>query len=583
MSGFLEGLTDYGDAEFSAFLRGVFLASAGFDEQDLDRPVVGIADARSDYVTCHREFPALIEAVKRGVLEAGGLPVVFPTMALPEIFTAPTAMYLRNLMAMQVEESIRTQPMDGVVLVGGCDKTVPAQVMGALSAGRPFVQVVAGPMIPGSWRGQRVGACTDCRDIWSRHRAGELDRAEVAEAAAALAPTGGTCMVMGTASTMACLVEAMGVAVSGSATPAAPTGARLASGARAGRVIVEAIRDGRRPAGIVTRDALHNAAVVCAAIGGSTNAVVHLIAIARRAGIEFTLDDVAAAMRGVPVLVDCKPIGRGYLTDFDADGGVPALLAELADLLRLEAPTIDGRPLGARLRHRDRPLGTVRGLTDPVHPDGGVSVLRGSLAPEGAVIKTGAASPALLTHTGPAVVFDSLADLAARIDDPALPVTPSSVLVLRNAGPVAAGMPEAGALPIPRRLAAAGVRDMVRVSDARMSGTAFGTVVLHVSPEATRGGPLALVRDGDPITLDAGRGLLDLGVGDAELARRRAELAASETRKGLRGNDSRGNDSRGNDSRWARLHRRYVGQAHQGADLDVDADSDGSPARAGGR
>jgi len=554
--GFFNGLTSYGDEGFSVFLRRVFLSSMGYDSNDLDRPVIGIADTSSSYVTCHREMPQLVDAIKRGVLEAGGLPVVFPSMSLPEVFTNPTAMYLRNLMALETEELINAQPMDGVVLVGGCDKTVPAQMMGAVSAGLPFVHVVAGPMIPSTWKGQRVGACTDCRAIWGQHRAGHVSRADVDSAAGSLATTGGTCMVMGTASTMACVAEALGVAVPGSATPAAPTGARLASGTRAGRAIVEAVRTGRGPSEFLTADSFWNAAVVLAAIGGSTNAVIHLTAIAGRAGIPFALDDFERAMAGVPVLVNAKPSGTGFMNDFDADGGVPALLRELKGFLRLNALTVEGVTIG-QLIERQPPSGMetggLRPLSDPVNASGGIRVLRGSLAPDGAVIKASAASPHLFTHQGPAVVFDSIGDLLHRIDDPDLEVSADSVLVLRNAGPFAAGMPEAGALPIPRKLAEQGVRDMVRISDARMSGTAFGTIVLHVSPEAAVGGPLALVRDGDLISLDVTKGRVDLLVDSEELQRR---VSPPPETDGLPA------------TRWATIQRRYITQAHAGADID---------------
>ena len=563
MTGFFGNLTSYGDPEFSAFLRRIFLSSMGYDAVDLERPVIGIADTSSGYVTCHREMPQLVDAVRRGVLEAGGLPVVFPSMSLPEIFTDPTTMYLRNLMALETEELVRAQPMDGIVMVGGCDKTVPAQLMAGLSANRPMVQVVAGPMIATQWRGTRVGACTDCRAIWGKFRGGELNEADVASASRSLATTGGTCMVMGTASTMACITEAIGLGLPGSATPAAPTGARLAIGAESGRVSVEAAQRDRRPQGLLTYDSFWNAAVVLAAIGGSTNAVIHLLAMAGRAKVAFTLEDVALATRDIPVVVDCKPAGTGYLDDFDAAGGVPALLVELQANLRTDARCVEGGSLGDRIASTQAGLshaGALRPLSDPIAQTGAITVLRGNLAPEGAVIKTAAATPALLQHQGPAVVFDSIEDLVARIDDPALEVTADSVLVLRGAGPVAAGMPEAGALPIPKKLAQQGIRDMVRISDARMSGTAFGTVVLHVSPEAAVGGPLAAVRDGDIVTLDVANCRLDVAIDDSEIERRIAEATPVNAL---------------HESRWTNLHRRFTQQAHLGADLEVEEVTDG--------
>jgi len=562
MKGFFGNLTSYGDPEFSAFLRKIFLSSMGYDDVDLSRPVIGIADTSSGYVTCHREMPQLVEAIQRGVLEAGGLPVVFPTMSLAEIFTDPTTMYLRNLMALETEELVRSQPMDGVVMVGGCDKTVPAQLMAGISANRPMVQVVAGPMIATQWRGTRVGACTDCRAIWGKFRGGELDESDVASASRSLATTGGTCMVMGTASTMACLTEALGLGVPGSATPAAATGARLAIGAHSGRIVCEAVTNDRRPRNLLSFDSFWNAAVVLAAIGGSTNAVIHLLAIAGRAEVDFTLDDVSRATKGVPVLVDCKPAGSGYLDDFDAAGGVPALLVEIQSFLRMDALCIEGGTIADRVAAGDKPAvgtSTLRPLTDPIASNGSITILRGNLAPDGAVIKSAAASPSLLQHEGPAVVFESTEDLLARIDDPSLQVTADSVLVLRGAGPIAAGMPEAGALPIPRKLAQQGVRDMVRVSDARMSGTAFGTVVLHVSPESAVGGPLAAVRDGDIIRLDAAHGRIDVDLDEAEIANRIAQRHSINSL---------------HDSRWTHLHRRFTTQAHLGADLDMEGSKD---------
>ena len=552
------GLTSYGDAGFSRFLRRAFLASAGFDADDLDRPVVGIADTSSDYTTCHREMPQLVAAVKRGVSQAGGLPLVFPSMSLPEILLNPTSMLFRNLAAMETEEMLRAQPMDAVVLVGGCDKTVPAQVMAAVSAGLPAVSLVAGPMITSTWRGQRLGACTDCRGMWAEHRAGRLDEAEIAEVSQALATTGGTCMVMGTASTMACIVEAMGLALPGSATAPAASGDRLRAGAAAGRAAV-GLAAAERPVpmrDLVTPASLHNAMVVLAAIGGSTNAVVHLLAIARRAGVPLALDDFAAVSRDVPVITDLKPAGAGYLQDLHAAGGVPALLTVLAGFLDTSAAVVEGGTIADRLAVSAGPAPgttTIRPLADPVKPAGGLAVLRGSLAPDGAVMKVAAASSELLVHEGPALVLESPEAVASPIDDPALCITPETVPVLRHAGPVGAGMPEAGSFPLPNAIAATGVRDMVRISDARMSGTAYGTVVLHVAPEAAVGGPLALVRDGDIIRLDVPAGWVDLLVDADELARRRADWRPEQRVE----------------FGWRRLHTQHVLQANEGADLDL--------------
>lgn len=548
-------LTSYADEGFSRYMRRAFLASAGLDAADLDRPIVGIADTSSEYTTCHRGMPELVEAIRRGVLEAGALPFVFPTGSLPEILMSPTTMLYRNLLAMQTEEMIRSQPMDAVVLAGGCDKTVPAQLMAAASANVPAISVVVGPMRTGSWRGERLGACTDCRRFWARHRAGELDETEIGEVEQSLCPTSGTCMVMGTASTLACVTEALGLMLPGGATAPCGSGDRLRHAVAAGRRAAELARSPLRPREILTRAAFHNALVVLSAVGGSTNAIVHLTAIARRAGVPLGLDDFHDVSARVPRLTDLKPAGRGYLEDLHRAGGVPVLLKALEPLLEKDARGISGRTLGELLAAASPPSAwqdVIGTLEKPFGPPGALVTLRGSLAPDGAVVKAAAASKHLLRHRGPAVVFESPEDAAARIDDPALGITDRHVLVLRNAGPIGAGMPEAGSLPIPRHLAQAGVTDMVRVSDARMSGTAYGTVVLHCAPEAAAGGPLALVRDGDEIELDVAERRIDLCVDPAELARRREALAP------------RALPARG----WPRLYAQHVLQAPEGADLD---------------
>ena len=548
-------LTNYADEGFSRYLRRAFLASSGYDGADLERPVVGIVDTTSDYNTCHQELPRLIEAVKRGVLEAGGLPMVFPTISLGEILLSPTAMLFRNLMAMETEEMIRAQPMDAVVLLGGCDKTLPAQLMASASVEVPAIHLVAGSMMAGDWRGERLGACTDCRRYWAQHRAGDLDEEEIVGVRQSLCPTAGTCMVMGTASTMACMAETLGMMLPGAASPPAVTGARLRMGVETGRRAVALAGEGKTARDILTRPAFENALKVLAALSGSTNAVVHLLAVAGRAGVELSLDDFDAIAREVPLLVDCKPAGAGYMEDFDKAGGVPVLLKALEDVLDLEVVGISGQSLGALLENVEPPAEwqmTIRPLDNPLGPASSLVVLKGSLAPDGAVLKKAAASPHLLKHRGLAVVFDGPDDAAARVDDPALGITPEHVMVLRHAGPVAMGMPEAGSMPLPKYLAAQGVKDMVRVSDGRMSGTAYGTVVLHVAPEAAVGGALALVRDGDEIELDVEEGRLDLLVGEEELQRRREELVLGER------------PERG----WRRLYAERVMQANLGADLD---------------
>lgn len=555
LGGFGARLTSYGDADFSRFLRRAFLASAGLDRTDQDRPVVAIVDTSSDYTTCHRQMPEVVSAISRGVLEAGGLPMRLPSMSLGEILVSPTSMLHRNLMAMETEEQLISYPMDAAVLVGGCDKTVPAQLMASCSANIPAIQVVVGPMLTSAWRGERVGACTDCRRMWASYRAGNLNGGDMAELEQVLCSTAGTCMVMGTASTMACLAEALGLMMPGGASAPAASGDRLRNAVLAGRQAVSLARDRVRPLDLLTPGSMRNALVVLAAIGGSTNAVIHLLAIAARARLSLTLRDFDEVAREVPLLVDCRPSGAGYMEDFHRAGGIPVLLKELDQFLDLSCRTVAGGTLADLLASTPSPGAwqtTIRSLKEPLGPPGSLAVLTGSLAPDGALIKQAAASPHLLKHTGPALVFESEADLEARVDDDNLHVTRDHVLVLRNAGPVAAGMPEAGALPIPRRLAAAGVRDMVRISDARMSGTAYGTVVLHCSPEAARGGPLALVGDGDLIRLDVAERRLDLLVDGRELERRRALVKAPPLP----------------DRGWRRLYAEHVMSAHLGADMD---------------
>lgn len=535
----------------------------GYSSEMLDKPVVGICSSASGFNNCHRGMPELAEAVKRGVLAAGALPLEFPTISLGEVFLEPTSLLYRNLMAMDVEEMIRAQPMDAVVLIGGCDKTVPAQLMGAVSAGRPAIQLVTGPMSTGRSRGERLGACTDCRRFWARFRAGEIDAERIAEVESALSVTAGTCAVMGTASTMALIAETLGLALPGTAAIPAVHADRLraaeASGARAVQLI-EATRAGedwsaRR---FVTPGSVANAMRVLLAVGGSTNAVVHLAAIAGRAGVAVDLDELNRLSDETPVLVDLKPTGEGYMEDLHAAGGLGAILRELAPVLDLDQPTIGGGTLGDRIAAErqdwvDRAI--VRPFATPVAPVGGLVALRGTLAPDGAILKRAAADPRLFECEARCVVFDGLEDLARRIDDPDLDVTADDALVLRYAGPKAAGMPEAGYLPIPAKLARAGVKDMLRLSDARMSGTAFGTIVLHIAPEAAVGGPLALVCTGDRIRLSVAERRLDLLIDDAERARRRAALGPPIMLAGSRG--------------YRRLHLDHVMQAPAGCDWDV--------------
>ncbi len=557
--GMRRGLTSYGDADFSLFLRKAFIKAMGYSDDALSRPIVGVVDTGSDYNPCHGNSDKLVEAVKRGVMLAGGLPMAFPTTSLHESFAYPTSMFLRNLMAMDTEEMVRAQPMDSVVLIGGCDKTVPAQLMAAASLEVPAIALVTGPMLVGHYKGEILGACTDCRRLWSRYRAGEIDEGAIEAVNGRLAPTSGTCMVMGTASTMACLTEALGMALPGSATIPATHADRLRCAERTGAAAVEAGRDGGpRPADVLTKAAFRNALVVLQALGGSTNGLIHLAAIAGRRGIHLDLDDFDRIGREVPVLVDLKPSGDHYMEHFHWAGGVPRLLREIRDFLDLTALTVSGRPLAAALEDAeiDPSQTVIRSLARPVRATGGMAVLRGNIAPGGALIKHSAASPNLLQHQGRAVIFESVEDMARRIDDEALDVAADDVLVLRHTGPKGApGMPEAGYLPIPRKLARNGVKDMVRISDARMSGTAFGAIVLHIVPEAQVGGPLALVRNGDQIKLDVAGRRLDVLVPDDELASRRLAWRAPSPPEG---------SERG----YKNLYLRSVLQADEGCDFD---------------
>ena len=555
--GLRRGLTHYGDSGFAWFLRRSFAASTGLSDAALDRPVIGIADTASGFNNCHRAVPELVAAVSRGVLMAGGLPVPFPTVSLGEPWLAPTSMLFRNLMAIDTEEMIRAQPMDSAVLVGGCDKTVPAQLMAAASANRPVIQLVTGPMTTGSWRGERLGACTDCRRQWGRFRAGELDEAQIAEAGRELSTTAGTCMVMGTASTMALACEALGMMLPGGAAVPAVHAERLRIAERTGARAVALAAEGLAPDRIMTPAAFANALRVLLATGGSTNGLVHLAAVAGRCGVALDLDRFDAMSRETPVLVDLKPSGAHYMEDLFKAGGLAPVLRELAPLLDLDCLTVTGRRLGEELDAMPAawPQGVVRPRDDPLYAEGGLAVLRGNLAPDGAIVKQSAATPELLAHEGRAVVFDGLEDMAARVDSPALDVAPDDVLVLRNAGPKGApGMPEAGYIPIPRKLARRGVKDMVRISDARMSGTAFGAVVLHVAPEAAVGGPLALVETGDRIRLNVAARRLEVLVDEPDLAARRAAWTPPPPHPGA---------ERG----WLNLYLREVEQADRGCDL----------------
>lgn len=556
LTGIALGLTNYGDRDFSLYLRRSFAQSMGYSRSLLDRPVVGIAYTPSGFNNCHRHFPEMLEAVKRGVLTAGALPIEFPTISLGEVFLHPTSLKFRNLMSMDTEEMVRAQPMDAVVLMGGCDKTVPAQLMGAVSGGRPAVMLVAGPMMTGRHHGERLGACTDCRRFWAQYRASKVDDKEISEVEAKLATTAGTCAVMGTASTMACLAEALGMILPGTAAIPAVHADRLRAAEATGAAAVKLIGSKLTPDKIINQKSVENALRVLLAIGGSTNAIIHLTAIAGRAGVPVSLKQLNELSDSTPVLVNLKPVGNGYMEDLFAAGGMGALMREIKDLLHLDAMTVTGETLGERLEADgaawvDRNIIAER--NKPLEPHGGLVALFGNLAPRGAILKRSAADPKLFEVESRAVVFSSLEDLAARIDDPKLDVEPDDILVLQNAGPhSAAAMPEAGYLPIPKKLATRGVKDMVRVSDARMSGTAFGTIVLHVTPDSASGGPLGLVRNGDRIRLSVKRRSIELAVDEAEL-KRRATAAKSSTEQPQRG--------------YAKLYTREILGADEGCDF----------------
>ena len=528
------------------------------------RPHIAIANTASDLTPCNLHLDEVAASVKAGIWEAGGVPLNMPAVSLGETLVRPTAMLWRNLAAMATEEMLRANPIDGVVLLGGCDKTIPSLLMAAASVDLPAVVVPGGPMLTGTFRGAALGCGTDVWRLSEEVRAGTLSGEEFLASESAMIRSKGHCNTMGTASTMACVTEALGMTLPGIAgTPAADS--RLLEHAHeTGRLAVEMVAQERRPSRVLSRGSFRNAIVALAAVGGSTNAVVHLLAIAGRAGVDLSLDDFDAIGSGVPLLVDLAPAGRYLMDDLFRAGGLLAVLREVADLLDPDAMTVTGRPLADHLgdaRIWDETV--IRPRSAPLQADAGIAVLRGSLAPDGAVIKPAAASKELLSHRGRAVVFDSIEDMRARLDDPGLDVDESSVLVLRGCGPRGyPGMPEVGNMPLPARLLAAGVRDMVRISDARMSGTAYGTVVLHVAPEAAAGGPLALVRDGDPIVLDVPGRRLEIDVPAAELARREPSAAMTAALPAPR---------RG----WERLYIDHVMQADRGADLDFLVGSSG--------
>lgn len=549
------GLTNYGDPQFSVYLRRSFAQSMGLSRKMLARPIVGITWTASGFNNCHRGVPELIEAVKRGVLTSGGLPLEFPVTSLGEVFLSPTSMKFRNLMALDVEEMIRAQPMDAVVLVGGCDKTLPALVMGAISAGKPAVLLATGPMMTSRHRGERLGACTDCRRFWASYRAGTTSEEMIDKIESRLATTAGTCSVMGTASTMAIICETLGLMLPGTAAIPAVHADRLRAAEESGRAAMQLVQSGRTFKATLTDAHLRNALRVLLAIGGSTNAIIHLCAIAGRLGLHISLDELNRLSDATPVLVDLKPTGEGYMEDFFYAGGTGGVLRRLRSGLDLEAMTVFGTTFGEVLPSGDDWIDDkiIRPTDAPIRAEGGLVALFGNLAPDGAILKRAAADERLFEHTGRAVVFEDLQDLSERIDRPDLDVHPDDILVLRNAGPRACGMPEAGYIPIPSKLASRGVKDMLRISDARMSGTAFGTIVLHVSPEAAAGGLLGVVETGDSIRMSVAERRLDLLVDPERLNARQ---------------QSRRDVTRGRERGWSGLYKRHVMQAQHGCDFD---------------
>jgi len=524
--GMYKNLTSYGDNGFSIFLRKAFIKGLGYTDEMLDKPIIGITNTFSDYNPCHGNVPDLIKSIKSGILSSGAIPLEFPTITVHESFAHPTSMYLRNLMSIDTEEMLRAQPMDACVLIGGCDKTVPAQLMGAFSADLPVIQLVTGPMLTGSHRGERVGACTDCRRYWAKFRADEIDENEINEVNNQLVPTVGTCGVMGTASTMALITEALGLMVSNGACAPAVSAERRRIAEQTGKVAVQIAADDFKPSKFLTIKNFENALTVLSAVGGSTNGIVHLTAIAGRLGFDINLDDFDKMTKNTPMIVDLKPSGSGYMEDLFKSGGLPRILSNLKDFLHLDAVTITGQTMGELIEsykyNWDQNI--IRSPQNPIFEKGSIAVLKGNLAPGSAIIKQSAASKELLLHEGIVEVFEDLEDLANRIDSEDLNVTKDSILLLRNIGPLGApGMPEAGLIPIPKKLAKQGVKDMVRISDGRMSGTASGTIVLHVCPEAAVGGTLNIVESGDVIRLDVINRNIEVLLSDKEINKRKLE------------------------------------------------------------
>jgi dihydroxy-acid dehydratase len=548
----------FGGRDLEGFLHRAGLKNQGWSEESFSgRPVIGIANSWSEATHCNAHLRGLAEHVKRGVLAAGGFPLEFPTISLGEFFLTPTSMFCRNLMSMDVEEMIRGLPIDGVVLLSGCDKTTPAMLMGAVSADVPAIVLTGGPQLKGNWKGEELGSCTDCRRYWSELRAGKITQSDYDSMEAAIYRSPGHCMVMGTASTMGAIVETMGMSLPGGATVPGADSRRKVLAENTGRTAVELVHKRIRPSDILSKESFDNAIRMLLAAGGSTNAIIHLIAIAGRAGVELSLERFNELSKSTPVIVNLKPGGQYLMEDLFYAGGVEAVLKKMSGLLNLNCFSVTGGTLGENIAESEcHDDDVVLSPESPLSDEGGLAVLKGSLAPDGAVIKHIAASPELMKHTGRAVVFENPDDLKNRIDDPDLDVTKDDILVMKGAGPVGGpGMPEAGFLPLPKKLLVEGVRDMIRISDARMSGTAFGTVVLHVSPESAIGGPLALVKNGDMIKLDVEARTLDLEVDDGEINRRKANLPSLQVDGGF---------SRG----YGKMYARHITQAQDGCDFD---------------
>ena len=553
-SGMKKNLTNYGDKGFSIFLRKAFIKGLGYSDEMLDKKIIGITNTFSDYNPCHGNVPDLIKSVKTGILSNGAIPLEFPTITIHESFANPTSMYLRNLMSIDTEEMLRAQPMDACVLIGGCDKTVPAQIMGGISADIPIIQLVTGPMLTGSFRGERVGACTDCRRFWASYRAEELNNEDIEEVNNQLVPTVGTCGVMGTASTMAIITEALGLMVPNSACAPAVSADRKRIAENTGKIAVKIANENLKPSSFLSNKNFLNALMVLSSIGGSTNGLVHLTAMAGRLGIKIDLGEFDNLTKNLPMIVDLKPSGSGYMEDLYKAGGSQRIFYELRDFLYLDAKSVNGTSIGDDIKGSAKwSQDIITNKSNPIFNAGSIAVLKGSLAPNSAIIKQSAASENLLIHEGKAVVFEGLEDLANRIDTDDLDVTKDDILVLKSIGPKGGpGMPEAGLIPIPKKLARQGVKDMVRISDGRMSGTASGTIVLHVTPESYENGPLAIVQDGDLIKLDVPNRRIDLKISEKEIAKRiKKKEKMSIKRRG-----------------YNKIYMEHVTQADKGVDFD---------------